>query len=469
MYKKAGALEHRIDFFILDLVLFALSYVIGYLLRFGFQIVDYLITFAIRSGLILLVIYLLCAILTRAYKKILHRNKWTELVSVLGQEVITLIVFLMYLYLTKQSDVLPRLMFGYTAIVALVLIWAARCLYKNILRNHYQNNPKLAHLLVVADDKNVRAAIEAIRNQKFNEFYLSGVVVKGDEEAASGLDCSLACDYSGLKSYVLANIVDEILLALDDNEERMELTKYFLEAGIAVHISLEKDEASLPNVMTGIVGGNLVLTTSNSVASAFQLAVKRAIDIIGGIVGLIITGVLFIIIAPQIKAKDPGPVFFKQKRVGKNGRIFYIYKFRSMYLDAEERKKELMAQNEMQGLMFKMEDDPRILPGIGHKIRDWSLDEFPQFFNVFKGDMSLVGTRPPTLDEYSHYEAHHKSRLSFKPGLTGMWQVSGRSKITDFEEIVKLDNDYIRKWNLRLDIKILFKTVGVVLGRKGSM
>jgi len=137
-------------------------------------------------------------------------------------------------------------------------------------------------------------------------------------------------------------------------------------------------------------------------------------------------------------------------------------------MDAEERKKELMAQNEMQGFMFKMEDDPRILPGIGHRIRDWSLDEFPQFWNVFKGDMSLVGTRPPTVDEFKQYEAHHKSRLSFKPGITGLWQVSGRSNITDFEEIVRLDNEYIRNWNLGLDLKILIKTVGVVLGRKGS-
>lgn len=137
-------------------------------------------------------------------------------------------------------------------------------------------------------------------------------------------------------------------------------------------------------------------------------------------------------------------------------------------MDAEERKKELMAQNEMDGLMFKMENDPRILPGIGHKIRDWSLDEFPQFWNILKGDMSLVGTRPPTLEEFEHYEPHHKMRLSFKPGLTGLWQVSGRSEITDFEKIVELDNTYIREWTLGLDAKILLKTVKVVLLRKGA-
>lgn len=137
-------------------------------------------------------------------------------------------------------------------------------------------------------------------------------------------------------------------------------------------------------------------------------------------------------------------------------------------MDAEERKKELMAQNKMNGLMFKMDDDPRIFP-VGRIIRKLSIDEFPQFWNILKGDMSLVGTRPPTVDEFEQYEARHKVRLSIKPGLTGMWQVSGRSDITDFEEVVALDDKYIAEWNLRLDIKILWKTVLVVLGNKGAV
>ena len=137
-------------------------------------------------------------------------------------------------------------------------------------------------------------------------------------------------------------------------------------------------------------------------------------------------------------------------------------------MDAEERKKELMKENKMNGLMFKMDDDPRIIP-IGKFIRKYSIDEFPQFWNVLKGDMSLVGTRPPTVDEYEQYDLHHKVRLSIKPGLTGMWQVSGRSDITDFEEVVALDNKYIREWSIWLDIKILIETLGAVLGSKGSV
>lgn len=178
-------------------------------------------------------------------------------------------------------------------------------------------------------------------------------------------------------------------------------------------------------------------------------------------------GIAFLIFAPIIKHQSPGPIFFSQVRIGKNGRQFKIYKFRSMNVDAEEKKKELLAQNEMDGLMFKMEDDPRIFP-VGKFMRKYSIDELPQFWNILKGEMSLVGTRPPTEDEFEQYEAHHRARLGIKPGLTGMWQVSGRSDIRDFEEVVKLDTQYISNWNLGLDIKILFKTIQVVLLGRGA-
>ena len=183
-------------------------------------------------------------------------------------------------------------------------------------------------------------------------------------------------------------------------------------------------------------------------------------DIIGGIVGCLITLVLIVLIGPIIYMKSPGRIINSSNRVGKNGKVFKFYKFRSMVTNADELKKELMKQNRVKdGMMFKIENDPRIIPGIGNFIRKTSLDEFPQFFNVLKGDMSLVGTRPPTLDEWNKYSPYYRSRLSIKPGITGVWQVSGRSNITDFNEVVRLDNEYIDNWSLSLDIKLLFKTV----------
>ena len=149
------------------------------------------------------------------------------------------------------------------------------------------------------------------------------------------------------------------------------------------------------------------------------------------------------------------------------GRKFKFYKFRTMVVGADAMKKDLMEQNEMDGFMFKMKEDPRIFK-IGRFMRKFSVDELPQFWNVLKGDMSLVGTRPPTEEEFKQYELHHKARLGIKPGLTGMWQVSGRSDIRDFEEVVALDTYYISNWTLGMDIRILFKTILVVLVGKGS-
>ena len=168
-----------------------------------------------------------------------------------------------------------------------------------------------------------------------------------------------------------------------------------------------------------------------------------------------------------IKSDSPGPVIFSQQRVGKGGRRFKIYKFRSMYLESEQRKHELREANMHQGALFKVENDPRITK-VGRIIRKYSLDEFPQFWNVLKGEMSIVGTRPPTIDEVSEYEDHHFRRISIKPGLTGLWQVSGRNKIIDFNEVVALDVNYIRKWNLWLDLKIIFRTVLIVLFPKNE-
>ena len=198
-----------------------------------------------------------------------------------------------------------------------------------------------------------------------------------------------------------------------------------------------------------------------------KLRIKRLVDVLGAIIGLLLCGIIWLFLAPAIKLDSPGPVLFSQIRIGKNGRRFKFYKFRSMYIDAEERKKDLMEKNEVNGLMFKMNDDPRITK-VGKFIRKTSLDEFPQFWNVLIGDMSLVGTRPPTEEEFEHYNEHYRRRLSMTPGITGLWQVSGRSDIKDFDEVVKLDLEYIDNWSIGLDIKILLETIGAIFRRKGA-
>ena len=277
--------------------------------------------------------------------------------------------------------------------------------------------------------------------------------------------------------------VDEALIVLRQGAPHPgDLVADLAGMGVVVHTGLFRSgEESGMKQFVGHVGDYTVLTASISYATPLQQFAKRAMDIAGGVAGCIATGILFLVLAPVMLAVSPGPVFFMQERIGRNGKRFKIYKFRSMYMDAEERKKELMERNRVGGgLMFKMEADPRIIgckvmpdgtvkKGFGNFIRDHSLDEFPQFLNVLKGDMSLVGTRPPTPDEWERYEPHHRARMAVRPGITGLWQVSGRSSITDFEEVVRLDTKYITEWSMGLDLRILLRTVKVVLGKDGAM
>jgi exopolysaccharide biosynthesis polyprenyl glycosylphosphotransferase len=198
-----------------------------------------------------------------------------------------------------------------------------------------------------------------------------------------------------------------------------------------------------------------------------QMVFKRIADIFLGSIGFFSLFICYPILALCIKITSPGPVFFRQVRVGRNGKRFIIYKFRTMYMDAEQRKKELLDKNELEGAIFKIRDDPRIT-GIGKFIRRFSIDELPQFINVLKGEMSLVGTRPPTPEEVCQYEKWHYRRISVRPGITGLWQVSGRNKISNFDEIVKLDLKYIDTWSLWLDFKIIFKTIFVIFQRNSA-
>jgi len=215
------------------------------------------------------------------------------------------------------------------------------------------------------------------------------------------------------------------------------------------------------------MSGYTVVSASLNTASTRQRIVKRLIDIFFGLIGAVAVIILTMLIGPLIFLEDRGPIFFTQKRVGRSGRIFRIIKFRTMYTDAEDRKRELEQHNEMSGNIFKIKNDPRITR-IGRFLRRTSIDELPQAFNILMGTMSVVGTRPPTLEEFRKYEPQHKVRLAITPGLTGFWQVSGRSKITDFDEIVRLDEQYIRQWSIALDIRIILKTFVVVLRRDGA-
>lgn len=274
-----------------------------------------------------------------------------------------------------------------------------------------------------------------------------------------------------LEKLIREHNIDQIYILQKKDADLTDVQKYMdlcIEMGVTIRLIVDFYKRRKANSYVSAVGNYPVITYHTVSLNTSEQLIKRFMDIIGGFVGIVLSSPIMLITAILIKLDSKGPVIFKQTRVGQNGRTFKIYKFRSMYIDAEERKKELMAQNEIQGgVMFKMKNDPRITR-VGKVIRKLSIDELPQFFNVFLGTMSLVGTRPPTLDEVEKYKTNQWRRISIKPGLTGMWQVNGRSSIQDFDEIVKLDLEYIDNWSLFTDIRIICKTVWVLLARKGA-
>jgi exopolysaccharide biosynthesis polyprenyl glycosylphosphotransferase len=259
--------------------------------------------------------------------------------------------------------------------------------------------------------------------------------------------------------YILQNVIDEVLLVFHNINLSFvsPLINDCRHLGIMVNITLDISELIYPKTEMDKIGSFNIVSFQSYDYSPVQRFIKAIMDLAGGLVGTVIFAVAYPFIAILIKTTSPGPVLFTQTRKGKNGREFKLYKFRTMYADAEERKKDFLSRNEMKGQIFKLKDDPRVTP-LGKFLRFTSLDELPQFINILRGNMSLVGTRPPTVEEFDAYEKRHRRRLSIRPGLTGLWQVSGRNEISDFEDIVKLDTKYIDTWSIWLDIKIILKT-----------
>ena len=293
------------------------------------------------------------------------------------------------------------------------------------------------------------------------------MVVDKDRTGETIEGIPVVANADGFLNYVRENVVDEVFIDGNTRSSSEALASELIELGVTVHTSLVYSDRLLMNTTVERYASYTVLTSSMKMLTLRQAFFKRFFDVIGALVGLLFTGIAIIVFGPIIKHQSPGPIFYKSTRIGRNGRRFLFYKFRTMHVGADKLQESLAAENEMKGNMFKMENDPRVFP-IGHFMRKHSIDELPQFYNVLKGDMSLVGTRPPTEAEFENYEYHHKARLAIKPGLTGMWQVSGRSDITDFEEVVALDTEYIQNFSLGLDAKIILKTIKVVFSGKGG-
>lgn len=423
----------------------------------------------------LIAAYLL--ILCLMYTLFLDGNRWffdrsslRELYYTIRYTGIIVVGLVLILYLTQQAYEFSRLVYVIFAVTNTLITFGAHELYRRYMLNYYRKSVNNTKMFVLTRELTAKEVLETLQQEKTWDYDITAAAIydvdmTGTEVAGVPVVASMENVYD----VVCQMMVDEVFLSLPGvpQIEIREMVQKFEEMGLVCHYRVDLFSKANPNTYVQQLAGYSVISFTLQSMDSRRLLIKRLMDIVGGLIGCVLTLVITPFVALAIKIDSPGPVFFSQTRIGKNGRRFKIWKFRSMYIDAEARKKELEAQNEIKGLMFKMEDDPRITK-VGKFIRKTSIDETPQFFNILIGDMSLVGTRPPTVDEFEQYNGYYRRRMSITPGLTGMWQVSGRSDIQDFEEIVKLDLEYIDNWNLALDIKILFKTVFAVLGRKGS-
>ena len=483
MYKKGskGWLKH-FDFILLDMICLQIAFLLAYVIRHDSGS-PYIVPLYRNMAIFMELLDIIVMFFYETLSNVLKRGYFREFAVTVKHVLLVELFSVLYLFTMQEGQAYSRTALYLTGVIYAILTYIVRIIWKKILRSRMSEGNR--SLLVVTTKDMAEQVVHNIRENNYERFALSGLVIIDDDLCGTKIaGVPVVANEENAAAYVCREWIDEVFVIPATNVPYpYALMEQFTEAGVTVHLNLAKVSEAMggKKQLVEKVGPYTVLTTSINYATTKQLFMKRALDILGGLVGCLITLILTVILGPLIYIQSPGPIFFSQVRVGKNGKKFKIYKFRSMYMDAEERKKELMKQNRVKdGMMFKLEWDPRIIgtkklpdgtikKGIGNIIRDFSLDEFPQFFNVLKGDMSLVGTRPPTVDEWDKYDLHHRARLATKPGITGMWQVSGRSNITDFEDVVKLDRQYIAEWNFALDIKILFKTVLVVFKRDGAM
>ncbi len=517
MYKRnsQGWFKH-IDFILWDVLILQVSFILGYMIRHGWGQWPYTLAIYKNLAIVLIVVDVLVSVIFNTMHNVMKRGYLKELTSTIKHVALVLLFMSLYIFSTQLGDYYSRITLYLTSGFHLALGYLIRLLWKPVIRKINKGKKKNTMILVAEENSVARILKQA---DDLDGFEYAGIVLSDRDAKGETIEgVKVVANLDDAADYICREWVDEVFIYpehlsdlkmasydviegfIDDTygtksiitakkESRLEkpedqsgvakLIEQCREMALPVHIRLPITSAGGKSFMEK-VGGYNVLTMTANYANPYQLVLKRILDILGGLIGSLAALIVIAIIGPKIKKESPGPILFKQIRIGKNGKRFKFYKIRSMYMDAEDRKKELMANNRVSdGMMFKMDFDPRIIgnkivdgkqvTGIGEKIRSSSLDEFPQFFNVLKGDMSLVGTRPPTEDEWEKYKYHHRARLAIKPGLTGMWQVSGRSEITDFEEVVKLDTEYINNWSLGLDLRILWKTIGAVLKHKGAM
>ncbi len=417
----------------------------------------------------LLVLHFISYYVSNAYRDFLIRGYLQELIAIVRYSLVLVALVSVSSFILKDNFIVSRRGLLFFTVINGACLYA----FDRIMQAYYKNKrltkgsaKQIYAVTVLAYLDRVLANFSDTSNDYLGD-QLTAITVL-DAKAPLLVPGLVVVPVEEMISYATHAVVDEVFINLpSDSYPVSDYIAQFEVMGVDVSLNINALEyQSFGAKRIRQLSHYNVVTFSSTFYKGSHIVAKRILDICGALCGLLICGFFGLFLAPLIKL-DGGPVIFKQQRVGKNGRVFDFYKFRSMRVGAEKEKASLLAQNTVSGLMFKVDNDPRVTP-IGRFLRRTSLDELPQFWNVLKGDMSLVGTRPPTVDEYEQYNPMQKRRLSFKPGITGLWQVSGRSNIKDFDEIVAMDVAYIDTWTIWSDVKVLVKTLKVVLLGSGA-
>lgn len=391
------------------------------------------------------------------------RQAWTIVSSAtLG------LAFLIAYYFVFQPPANSRLIAPFVWAIAIILLCTARLFISIIMGRLYRLGLGETRLLVVGSGRLGKMIMQHIVANPNLGYSIVGFLHDMNEPPSDFGRFKVLGTLDDLGLVIRSMQIDEVIIALPSNLHQQSIRSVRLCERLGTSFKLVPDlyELSLSRIDMEAIEGIPLISIKQASINSVQRIVTRVVDIVVAALILIIGLPLWLCIALAIGLSSPGPIFYKQTRIGLSGRPFKVYKFRSMYKDADRRLAELLAYNEAQGPLFKMKDDPRVTP-VGRFLRHLSFDEIPQLINVISGEMSLVGPRPPLPHEVAQYEEWQKARLAIKPGMTGLWQVRGRSDIS-FDEGVLMDLYYIENWSLRLYFQILFRTIPVVIFRRGA-
>ena len=480
MYKRKQGWAKHLDFFIIDEISLQLAFIVSVVIRHSRW--AYAIPLYRSMGMIFVLVDALVLVMRDSMHNVLSRGYYLEFTETIKHSFFVFSIAAIYMFATQTGDAYSRIILFLTLVLHVLFGYGTRLLWKKLIRRLGKGSENKSSMLVIASPESAEKILKRLSASEQADYRIAGVVLTSGSDRKQVAGYPVVADMSSVADYIAREWVDSVYFDVPMSDARVvELMDACSLMAVPTHYHVPEMSRNGVKRFSEKIGGTTVLTTSINYATPLQVFLKRSFDVAAGILGSIAAIILMAVVGPFIKRESPGPVLFRQERIGKNGKRFTMYKLRSMHHDAEERKKELLQQNRIKdGMMFKLDFDPRVIgnkvlpdgtkkTGIGEFIRRTSLDEYPQFFNVLKGDMSLVGTRPPTLDEWERYELHHRARLAVRPGITGLWQVSGRSEITDFEKVVRLDTDYITNWSPGLDLRILFKTICVLVSRKGAL